>query len=101
MLTSKIRRLNRTGDTLYIQLCRSELATLRLGERTAVELDLGGKAMVRGLVRTKGSTCWLGPTTASSHRTITATLRGLGLDHGSEVRAAVTVTPTIVGESSS
>lgn len=101
MLTSKIRRLNRTGDTLYIQLCRRELETLQLGERTAVELDLGGKAAVRGLVRTKGSTCWLGPTTASSNRIITATLRGLGLDHGSEVRAAVTVTPTVVGEQSS
>lgn len=92
------RCLNRTGDPLCIQFCLRELETLRLSKRTAVELDLGGKTVVRGLVRTKGTPRWLGPTTASINRSITVTPRGLGLGKGSEVRAAVTVTPTMVGE---
>jgi hypothetical protein len=101
MLSCTVRRLSARGDDLYIQLCRHELATLQLAERMAVELDLGGKSVVRGLVRTKGSVCWLGPTKATSNRAITTTLRGLGLGHGSEVRAAVTLTTAHVGELSS
>jgi hypothetical protein len=89
VLTCKIRRLAANGVDLCIQLHRQELATQQLAEGTAICIDLGGLAQVRGVVRTKGSTCWLGPSSADSNKATTSVLRSIGLEHGGEIRVSI------------
>lgn len=89
MLTCKIRRLAADGAVLYLQLDRWELASQQLDEGVAVRLDLGGRAHVDGIVRTKGATCWLGPAASSSNKAITEALRAIGGEHGGELRATI------------
>ena len=89
MLTCKIRRLSKAGHDLYIQFDRRELDRQGFRECEPVQLNVNGRCQVRGLVRTKGSVCWLGPASGFANQRITRLLRLEGLAHGSQVQATV------------
>jgi hypothetical protein len=88
-LNCKIRRLSKAGSDLYIQLDRKELDRHGCRECEPVQLNVNGNCQLHGLVRTKGSVCWLGPAPGFANRVITQLLRREGLAHGSEVQATV------------
>lgn len=87
MLTCKIRRLSRQGKDLYVQLDRQELAAHALAEGDTIHLEGVDGCRIRGVVRTKGSVCWLGPTTEQPNREITRLLRLHGHEHLRAFRA--------------
>ena len=59
-VTARIRRLNSSGDPLYVSFDRVELdaAGLEHGEHARLELTHGA---VTGIVKTTGATPWLAP----------------------------------------
>jgi len=89
-MTARIRQLSSTGEQLYIQWMRAELSSLGLDHMTAVSVELPGSEIVRGVVKTSGSTPWLAPG-ADSNARITEVLRGAGFEHKDECRVRVTL----------
>lgn len=87
MLTCKIRRLSREGTDLYVQFDRRELAAQTLAEGDPIQIEGKDGCHLRGVVRTKGSVCWLGPTPELRNREITRVLRAHGHEHRGEFRA--------------
>ena len=90
-LTGRIRRLSSAGDSLYIQVVRRELEAAGLEHGREVKIGLPNGGHVSGVVKTSGSTPWIGPAGGDSNRSITAALRDAGLEHKDDCRILVEV----------
>lgn len=87
VLTAHIRRLGTTTDQLYIRFAQPDLTRLGLGHGDTVEMSLGDRVRIIGVVKTSGASPWLAPSREYSNRTITERLRDAGFAHGHDVPA--------------
>jgi hypothetical protein len=89
LLTTHIRRLGTTTDQLYIRFAQADLTRLGLGHGDMVELSVGDRVRICGVVKTSGGSLWLAPSREYSNRAITELLRDAGYVHGHDVPATV------------
>ena len=87
-LTAHIRRLSAAGSVLYIRIGTSDVSRLGLRHGQPIEMDLG-RVHIAGIVRTSGGSPWLAPVPGSSNAAMTAVLRRVGFEHGTDVSATV------------
>lgn len=90
-LVAYIRRLASDGARLYVRFNMNDITRVGLAHGEGVELNVGGKVCVTGVVKTSGGTPWLAPGHDSSNAAITEGLRKAGFDHGDDVPSVVRV----------
>ena len=88
-LVAHVRRLASDGVRLYVRIDGTDVARLHLTHGQRVEIDMGGKVCVRGIVKTSGGSPWLAPGQNSSNAAITSALRNAGLEHGDDIHAVI------------
>ena len=88
-IVAHIRRLAADGVVLYIRIKAEDVTQLRLNHGMHVVLDVGGKCVVRVIVKTTNDNPWLAPDVDGSNAEITETLRKAGLDHGDDIEATI------------
>jgi hypothetical protein len=85
-----IRRLSKKDWTLYVRFDRDDVARCELRDGDEVELNVGGKVTLRGVVRTTGAGPWLAPREGGSNESITQSLKYVGYTDGDDMPSYVT-----------
>ncbi|HYC78972.1 MAG TPA: hypothetical protein VEI02_15200 [Planctomycetota bacterium] len=88
-LTAFIRRLQQRDGHLYVRLDRAQLQSAQLLHGTRVVMEIGGRVLLRGVIRTSGASPWVGPTEITSNAVHHAALKGAGYVYGDNVEATV------------
>ena len=91
MIIAYLRRLATDGKELYIRLDKEDVARHLLRHGSEIEINVGGKVRVSGIVKTSGSVPWLAPRTNDSNANITQQLMAVGFTHGDDMPSQVRI----------